>query len=153
MAMKKLMTLLLTFAAFGSVSAQSGKAVMAPEGYPVAGYVFETTKRIYGQQAEGAWFQKSEGYYVKTLYAEKGEGILMPIGKDYINIRQKPTTDSKVVRKWLIPEDEVPAFYDCMGKVGNWYKLCYDLDDNGNPIVGYVRADIAEWAPYDMSVR
>ncbi len=128
--------------------AQSAVAIVDEEGMPCALFVKETRTQLLGQCCEHTWFNKKDGFKTKWLYAEKGEGLLAPTCQGVLNIREKPTTDSKVVAKWIIPDGEVPDFYDCMGKEGNWYKVrTYDYVD------GYVRSDLVEWWPCDISCR
>ncbi len=153
-AMRKIfMAVLLAIVASGAALAQSGKAVMHPDGYITAIFLMETNKRILGQQIEASWFSKAEGYTVATVSAANGDGVLSPREgvTGSINVRQRPTTKSKVVASWKIPEDEVPAWYDCLGKEGDWYKVQVGWDEN--PVVGYVRQDLVTWWVYDVAAR
>lgn len=125
------------------MNGQSMKMVVDNKGEVVGRYV-RTNAKTYTVSVQDDYEVPKAGNRVVTFSAAAGQGIIYRRGDRHgnINVRQKPTTKSIVVGK-LIENEGIPDVYDCLGKVGEWYKI--RIDDK----IGYVREDMVYWDGMD----
>ena len=80
----------------------------------------------------------------KVIYsAENGQGLVYTY-RTKVNVRESPSTDSKVVATMPTSEQGMaPETIPCLGKTDEWYKIKIDGK------VGYVREDLVHWICMD----
>lgn len=92
-------------------------------------------------------FVPKEGCRVAEYNAANGQGCVVPdIEKGFINVRQRPTANSKVIAKIEVVEGDIPEVFDCKGLVApidNTYTKWYIIEIDGKK--GYVSSDLMVW--------
>ncbi len=147
--MKKIILMLVMLLSWGTMRAQSGVAVLDKNGNAVGIFIRQTDKWIEAEMRyQWKKLNKSDGYTVKRLSADNGQGWLVPTCSGSLNIREQPHIKSKVVASWMIPADEnqKPEIYSCLGVAGDWYKVRTKAGK-----VGFVRSDMVTWWQVDIT--
>lgn len=116
--------------------------VVNKAGNVVGRYVGETADK-YSISVQDTTQVAKTGLHVELYSAEKGQGIVYLTAEGVVNVREKPTTESKVVAKIQNEEGMVPETYECLGFEKGWFKIKVDGK------VGYVRMDLMAWDSMD----
>ena len=141
---------LLLFVALGILSANAQdrlKVVVTNDGTLVGRFVRETPTSYIANPVDWEEEVSKKNCRVEIWTPEKGKGFVVRADgvKGNINVRKGPSTKTAVVAK-ITEEDSMkdyPDFaFDCLGKTNGWYKIKI----KGK--VGYVRADLVDWAAY-----
>lgn len=83
------------------------------------------------------------GHRKVTYSAENGQGVVYTY-RTKVNVRESPSTDSKVVALMPTTEDGMaPETVPCIGKAEGWFKIKIDGK------VGYVKEDLVQWSCID----
>ncbi len=116
-----------------------GIVVCNSDGEVVGRYEGETIDK-YTVCVQDSYGIPKKGLHVEMFSAENGQGIVYLTASGVVNVREKPTTDSKVVTKIKREEGCMPDTYECLGFEDGWFKI--KVDDKHT---GYVRMDLADW--------
>ena len=115
--------------------------VIDKTGNVVGRYVGETVDKYFISVQDTVPVAKS-GLHVELYSAEKGHGIVFLTADGVVNVREKPSTDSKIVAK-IQNGDGIPETYKCLGLEKGWFKIKVDGK------IGYVRMDLMAWDSMD----
>lgn len=127
---------------FGPWNVDTQDVVVDDQGTVAGKYLFTDGDRFIIKLQDYAEVPVS-GYQKETFSAENGQGVIYTL-RSKVNVRELPTTASKVVSVMPTPGDGLPAeTFPCLGKSDEWYKIRIHGKE------GYVRGDLVEWSIMD----
>lgn len=138
--MKKLLILSAAFLLSMAAYAQSQKVVIDAYGNVVGTYV-RTNANSYTVSGQDDFSVPKKGHTVVTYSADNGQGVLTLRNPGAVNVRQAPSMNAAIIGRLIYEEGDMPDCYQCLGKQDGWYRI--GIGSN----IGYVRADLLEWAP------